>query len=267
MDVADVLAAYDSQLRRDARPGPPPARIERAGPVVRWLNDSAAGGWEAVLWADLDESTADAQIARELEFFADRGRRFEWKHHDYDRPADLPSRLIAAGFVPEEPEALVVAVVAEVAGLAAETAPPEGIRLGPVTDTASVDLVISVHEQVFGTDHSWLREELIARLATPEAGAAVLAMAGDRPVCSARVEFHQGTDFASLWGGGTLPEWRGRGIYRALVAHRARLAAERGFRYLQVDSSPDSQPILKRLGFVRLATTTPYVWRPPAVPA
>ena len=30
--------------------------------------------------------------------------------------------------------------------------------------------------------------------------------------------------FAGLWGGGTVEGWRGRGIYRALVAHRARAA-------------------------------------------
>jgi hypothetical protein len=48
-------------------------------------------------------------------------------------------------------------------------------------------------------------------------------------------------------------------VFRSLVAHRANLASARGFRYLQVDASPDSRPILKRLGFVELATTTPFV--------
>ena len=71
-----------------------------------------------------------------------------------------------------------------------------------------------------------------------------------------------GTEFAGLWGGGTLPEWRGRGIYRALVRYRAELAAQRGYRYLTVDASPDSRPILERLGFIRLAITTPYTWTP-----
>ena len=55
-----------------------------------------------------------------------------------------------------------------------------------------------------------------------------------------------------------------QGIYRALIAYRARLAAARGYRYLYVDASPDSQPILARLGFSRLARTTPYVWDPRA---
>jgi hypothetical protein len=36
----------------------------------------------------------------------------------------------------------------------------------------------------------------------------------------------------------------------------------RGYRYLQVDASAESRPILERLGFVCLAQTTPYVWSP-----
>ena len=72
------------------------------------------------------------------------------------------------------------------------------------------------------------------------------------------MEFRSGTDFAGLWGGATLPAWRGRGVFRSLVAHRAALASTRGFRYLQVDASADSRPILRRLGFVELGTTTPF---------
>jgi GNAT superfamily N-acetyltransferase len=78
------------------------------------------------------------------------------------------------------------------------------------------------------------------------------------------VRFPSGTEFATLWGGATLPAWRGRGIYRALVRQRAQLAAERGRRYLEVDASADSRPILERLGFRAVTQTRPYVWSPPA---
>jgi GNAT superfamily N-acetyltransferase len=74
------------------------------------------------------------------------------------------------------------------------------------------------------------------------------------------MELVPGTSFAGLWGGGTDARWRGRGIYRALVAHRARAALDRGYRYLQVDASDQSRPILERLGFETLSTTTPYVY-------
>ena len=53
-----------------------------------------------------------------------------------------------------------------------------------------------------------------------------------------------------------------QGIYRALVAHRARDAVKRGYRYLQVDASRQSRPVLERLGFEPLTTTTPYVYEP-----
>jgi GNAT superfamily N-acetyltransferase len=98
----------------------------------------------------------------------------------------------------------------------------------------------------------------------PEAITIVVADAGGEVVCAAWVRFAKGTDFATLWGGGTLPAWRGRGIYRAIVAYRANLAAARGFRYLQVDASDDSRPILERLGFVPVTTTTPFIWSPPS---
>jgi hypothetical protein len=71
-----------------------------------------------------------------------------------------------------------------------------------------------------------------------------------------------GTEFAGLWGGSTLAGWRRRGIYRALVARRAQLAMARGVRYLHVDASGNSRPILEQLGFVAVTTTTNYVWAP-----
>ena len=119
---------------------------------------------------------------------------------------------------------------------------------------------MSVHDEVFGEDHSALGKTLLAGPARQHRTAvAVVAFAGSTPIAAGRVEFHAGTDFASLWGGGTLPAWRGRGVFRSLVAYRAALASARGFRYLQVDASPDSRPILQRLGFVELATTTPFM--------
>ena len=55
---------------------------------------------------------------------------------------------------------------------------------------------------------------------------------------------HQiGAEFAGLWGGATLEPRPHRGIYRALVARRAKLAAARGATYLQVDASDSSRPI------------------------
>ena len=133
------------------------------------------------------------------------------------------------------------------------------MTLRAVIDQQGVEALVSVHDEVFGEDHSALGKSLLADLGRQHrAAVAVVAFARSIPIAVGRVEFHTGTDFASLWGGGTLPAWRGRGVFRSLVAYRAALASARGFRYLQVDGSPESRPILQRLGFVELATTTPF---------
>ncbi|MGW0687630.1 GNAT family N-acetyltransferase [Streptomyces sp. NPDC002754] len=258
MDQTAVRHLFDQQMRREARPDEPGARVERVGDVVRHIGPAA--GWNGVLWSDLDQRTADAAIAEQVRFFRALDRSFEWKTYAHDRPADLPDRLRAAGFVPEEPETL---LVAETAALPLDTEPPEGIRLLPVAEEAQVELVERVHERAFDSGRSTIGHQLRAQLAQdPATVPAVVALHGDEPVSAARMELHPGTAFASLWGGGTVPEWRGRGIYRALVAFRVGIAAGRGFSYVQVDASPYSRPILERLGFEALGTTTPYVWEP-----
>ncbi|SDJ49972.1 GNAT family N-acetyltransferase [Streptomyces indicus] len=258
MDHHEVLRLFDRQMRREVAPDHPGVRVERTGTVVR--QSGGAGDWNGVVFSDLDESTADAEIAAQVRHFGALGVEFEWKTYRHDRPADLGERLTRAGFVADEPESL---MIAEVAGQAEPVALPDGLRLVDATDEAGFALAAEVHEQAFGTDASRLHGQLLDRLAhDPDTFVMTLALAGDRPVSAARVEFAPGKDFAGLWGGGTVAEYRGRGLYRALVAHRAALAAARGVHYLQVDALPTSRPILERLGFTQLSVTTPYIWKP-----
>jgi ribosomal protein S18 acetylase RimI-like enzyme len=261
LDAAAVLSDYDAQVRRGLHPDGSGAHGEWAGPVVRW-SPVGGSGWSGVVWSDLEAGSADEVIAEQVAYFAGRGEQFEWKLYSYDQPPDLGERLAAAGFVAEEAEALMVAEAGQIAGHGGtDGVLPDGVRLVQVTDETGIQLMIDVHDRVFGPDPQ-LRRSLTEQLRnSPDLEVLVLAMAGDDPVCSARVSFGA-TEFSGLWGGGTLPEWRGRGIYRAMVGYRARLAAARGYRYLQVDASPQSRPILERLGFACLAMTTPYVWSP-----
>jgi GNAT superfamily N-acetyltransferase len=254
MDRQAVLAAFDEQIRQHPEPDAPDGHIEHDGGVIRSI--SGGDGWIGVTWSSLDKVSADAAIAAQIGRFVELSRPWEWKHYSYDQPPDLPDRLLAAGFAREPAEAL---LVAEIADLTLDLPPPPGIELRAVVDKQGVDALLSVHDEVFGADHSALRKTVLAGLGRqPSTTASVVAWAEQTPIAAGRVEFHLGTDFASLWGGGTLPAWRGRGVFRSLVAHRATLASARGFRYLQVDASPDSRPILQRLGFVELATTTPF---------
>jgi GNAT superfamily N-acetyltransferase len=129
----------------------------------------------------------------------------------------------------------------------------------------SLRYAASSEESIWHEDHSWVDDLAEERAADPEGLHIFVAEAGDLTVCAGWVSFPSGTEFVTFWGGATLPAWRRRGIYRALVAHRAMLAAEGGRRYIEVDASDDRRPILERLGFVAVTTTTPYVRSPPAI--
>jgi GNAT superfamily N-acetyltransferase len=255
-----MLAAYDQLRGRVPATLPAGAEATVDGPLVR-ISGWAGGGF--VGYRDLggiEGAELDALIARQIEAFG--GRKFEWKLHGHDQPADLADHLLAAGFVPEETETVVIARVADVA---APPVLPDGVALREVTERADFERIAAMEDAVWGEPggHGWLADMLSEeRAADPESLSVFVAEAGDEVVCAAWIRFDLGTPFATLWGGGTLPDWRGRGIYRATVAHRAQLALERGYEYLQVDASDDSRPILERLGFVAVTTTTPYIWRP-----
>ncbi|MFI8962900.1 GNAT family N-acetyltransferase [Streptomyces sp. NPDC053493] len=256
MDLTALRNRYDRQLRLGARPDGPGARVERDGPVVR--QTGPAHGWNGVLWSGLGVSDADAAVAAQIRHFTAAGRSFEWKLYGHDGPADLAGRLLAAGFVPEERETL---MVGEAAAVSTPVDLPAGVELRAVTDEAGVRDVVEVHERAFGTDSSHIGRRLLDQLAeAPGTVAAVVALAHGAPVSAARLDLPEDSDFAGLYGGGTVEAWRGKGLYRALVAHRARIAAARGYRYLQVDAADTSRPILARLGFAELTTTTPYVY-------
>ena len=266
-DAGELLALYDVQLRAHLPDHlPDGVRVEHDGPLLRF---TGLGGSGFVGYRDLAGLTGDeldALIARQVRVFAGRGESFEWKLHGHDQPVDLAARLVAHGFVPEDIETVVIAPVVEITG---DVRAPDGVTVREVTERRDLERIGAAEEAIWHDGRqAWLADNLDAeRSVDPDAIAIVVAEAGGEVVCAGWIRFESGTDFATLWGGGTLPEWRGRGIYHAVVALRANLAAARGFRYLQVDASSDSRPILERLGFVAVTTTTPYVWTPPADPS
>jgi GNAT superfamily N-acetyltransferase len=265
-DAVALLSAYDAQLRAHV-PDRLPAgiRVERDRPLLRTLGFGNRGMVEYGSLGGLDGRELDQLIARQVQIFSERREPFEWKLHGHDRPADLPERLRAAGFVAEETETVVIAAVD---GIGIEPSVPDGVLIREVYDRADLRRIAELEEAIWQEDHGWVVDDLgEERLADPDALRIFVAEAGEVAVCAAWVRFPSGTEFATLWGGATLPSWRGRGIYRALVAHRANLAAERGVRYLEVDASDNSRPILERLGFTAVTTTTPFVWSPADAPA
>jgi GNAT superfamily N-acetyltransferase len=162
-----------------------------------------------------------------------------WEVGSSATPSDLVDRLLELGLVDDEPTPLAVGMVL--------TEPP--------TQAAPDDVEVRLAE----TEEERLAAARIAAVgfgmpeptqAPPPSdpkNAVYLAYLDGRPVARASAAF--GERGVSLFGGATLPEARGHGAYRALVAARWADAVARGTPVLVTQASPMSRPILARLGF------------------
>lgn len=200
-DVGALLAAYDEQIRpSESRNLPPGVHAEGDGPIVRIV-----GQYRGFISAPADLALGgdqlDALIARQRDFFAQRGEAVEWKIRSHDRPEDLAARLRQAGFVPEPRETVLIGLAAEQAARQAGSVPEVSIRL---TDTAEdMRRIAAMESEVWAQDWSWLADDLAGRVATGQF-AVFVAEVGDQVVSSAWLVFKPGTQFAGLWGGATL---------------------------------------------------------------
>lgn len=254
-----LLAAYDA-LRPWVPADPPPGvSFEQRGSVLRVVGRHR-GFIDTARDVGARGEALDSLITEQRDFFAQRGESVEWKTRGHDEPSDLPARLLAAGFVPEDRNTVVIGVAEQ---MAVEPVLPEGVRLRQVHEPGDFARIAAMESEVWDDDFTWIAQDLQARVQAAPHEIVVLVAEGDgRVISAAWLVLRPGTDFAGFGGGSTVREWRGRGIYRALVARRAQLACARGVRYLQVDASDDSKPILLKLGFQAVTTTTPYVWTP-----
>ena len=259
-----MRAAYDDQLRTEAEMRTA-TDVQRRGPL--WWGRFGQHGF--VTYRDLgglEGADLDRLVATTVAHFRDASDvdSFEWKTRGHDVPDDLGERLEAHGLAPEPVETVMIGEASALAVDVPLAVTPEGPvvvrRVEPGPDAArDLARMGAVQEEIFGGGRGPGLESSLADLTSGESEF-WLAEVGDRVVCAGRLTPVPGTDFAGIWGGGTLPGHRGRGIYRAVVAARARSAVAAGVRWINSDCTDMSRPILERSGLVAVTTTTPYVW-------
>jgi GNAT superfamily N-acetyltransferase len=259
MDTGQIISLYDAEMRID-----PPTDLggtlrKQPGLIAFDAPDSSSrGGW--ILYTHLDEASVDAAIKAQVDHYQHKNKPFEWKVFDHDKPANLKARLLEHDFEPEPPEAL---MVLDLANAPTELWQPPTHTIHRITHPDEVDCVVEVLEEVYQQPRPHIGDMLRADLVkAPDLLSVYLAMVDDQPASCAWVYFHRDRQFGELFGGSTVPEFRGRGFYKALVAVRAQEARLRRVRFLSVDASDMSRPILERLGFKVLLYSQPFVWEP-----
>jgi hypothetical protein len=219
-----------------------------------------AGDWHQISFSALSLEDADEVIAEQVEHYARLGAAVEWAAYAHDAPADLVERLARHGFAVGPREAVVVLDCSQRRDWLGEPCPHPVER---VQTAEQLGAFAAAAERIFGTDQTPVVRELNARLAESCAEhVAYVAYAEGAVASVARLYTHPASQFAGLYGGGTLLARRGRGLYRALVQQRALDAIASGARYLRVDALPTSQPILEQLGFEVMTYVWPCLFEP-----
>lgn len=258
MNVQDILALYDKEQRIEVEY--PDLHKEDAGETIRFVGQPRPNH-NFILYSRLTEENADAIIEREIAYFDGIGHPFEWKVYDHDRPANLRQRLLERGFTACERDAIMVLDVQNAPDFLHQPDPVIDVRR--LTQPEQLDDVVRVLSQVWPDDnHDWLQEVLGTDLRErPDYNHVFVAYVDDEPACAGWVNFHENSQFASLWGGSTVAEHRQKRLYTAVTAARVQSASLRGYRFLTIDASPMNEPIAASRGFQLLTYAHACHWQ------
>lgn len=199
----------------------------------------------------------EAEIARQIQFFQSCNQPCEWTVESRINPPNLFELLKRHGFQIGPAEKIVVRVVNE-----SDVVPPLD-RVRHVETEVDLADFCSVASAVFQKDYSLTTRDLRDHLERRnDDHLAFLGLHKGKPVAIARLYSSANSPVAGLYGAGTLPEFRGHGHYRDLIAVRAAFAHSRGAKVLRVDALPTSLPILLKCGYTAIGETWPCQWHP-----
>jgi Fe2+ transport system protein FeoA len=206
---------------------------------VLWLGPGEAPGWSVAQRFRLGVDEL-AEVRAEIHAHVrERGRTAcTWEVGTHATPADLVQRLYELGLVDDEPTALAIGMVLDREPPAA----PADLEVRRVESDDDLHAAARIAAVAFGGAPPRRR-----RYVPDPNNVVYLAFVDGEPVARASASF--GELGATLFGGATLPEARGRGAYRALVAARWHDAVTRGTPCLVTQAGPMSRPILVALGF------------------
>jgi GNAT superfamily N-acetyltransferase len=237
-------------------------RREELPHIVRHLSAEGDG---LIFYADLDADNADATIAGQVSHFQGQGRELTWIVYGHDRPSDLKERLLARGFEADERETVLVLDLQHVPEVLLQ---PVRHDIRRIVQPSQLDDVITIHQQVWKASFEHWRARLARRLLeAPESLALCVAYVDGLPASTCQVSYYAGRPFASLVRAATLPAYRRRGLFRALVATLVQGALARPVRFLDTDANRMSRPILEGLGFQQLTTAQAFTLTAGAAPS
>ncbi|MFL6067530.1 MAG: hypothetical protein ACJ74N_07305, partial [Gaiellaceae bacterium] len=205
---------------------------------VLWMGRGDAPGWNVAQRFRLRQSEID-EVREEIHAHLRAKGRLgcTWEVGTHATPSDLVDRLLGLGLVDDDPTPLAVGMVL--------TEPPAQAPPGVEVRLAETDEEHLAASRIAAVAFGGPMPTELPTERDPN-NLVYLAYVDGEPVARGSASF--GEHGVSLFGGSTLPDARGRGAYRALVAARWEDAVARGTPVLVTQASPMSRPILARLG-------------------
>ena len=261
MDDATILRLLDVERQTLADTG---VTLERTPCVVRAIGLESS--WNGIVYSRFSPSETETIVNAEIQYFTQLNRDFEWKVYSHDEPPDLLSQLRNRAFRIGEEESLMFRDLREFPPTLMAP-PPKGVTVIPVRNEQSIADFLSIESAIWSREPSKTREHLLSTLSDPlQRNLGFVAYSDSKPIGFGRVTASPHSQFSGLWGGSVLPDFRGRGVYRALLSARIQHVLQYdSIRYLRVDALPTSRPILEKYGFKVVASTWPAEWPPAPV--
>lgn len=202
------------------------------------------GTMNEVVYSELGDD-ADAVIDATIASYRALGVRFRWNVGPHSTPADLADRLERRGLVPHW-----------VCGVAREIGNDNAPADVAVVDARTLDAFTHVMALGWSAEVAALRE-LHAFVLAEGRQHMFLAYADGEPAAAATYLAFERSAF--LMGAVVLPQFRGRGLYRALVTARLAHARLRGIALATSHANEaTSAPVLAHMGFATICRFRSY---------
>ena len=209
MDAKQVLVLYDRERKEVEIFG---MQREEASHIVRHISPDGGG---LIIYSNLNSANAERVIHEQVSHFEDKGGDLRWIVYQHDTPANLKDRLLVHGFEAQDPNAILVLDIRHVSPRLLEPVQHDVRR---IEDPERIDDVITIHQRVWHGSFRRSRTRLAKQLVdAPHSLCLYLAYVDGKPVSTAQVSFYGQRPFASLVRAATLPGYRGRGLFTALV--------------------------------------------------
>jgi hypothetical protein len=209
---------------------------------VLWMGRGDQPGWNVAQRFRIGGDEVEDLRTEIHELLRARGRTAcSWEVGSHATPPDLVERLHALGLVDDSPDPLAIGMVLR----RPPAAPPPDVEVRRALTRDELVAAERIARAAFGDG--------VGDIDPPpprEDNPIYLAYVDGEPVARASAAISERG--VSLFGGATVPEARGRGAYRALVAARWEEAVGRGTPLLVTQAGRMSRPILVRLGFEEL---------------